>query len=419
MGLLDQGLGWRPNTLIPPPVVAAHALPERTDSAATASQGDFYAARLRAARQRQERIRHARTSIHDRDLAWVSTPQDALVAMVISRETGFDPWGIETQMAEIPCGWHTGRHRHGEEAIYIVRGEGKIVVEDRCYDFATGSTIGIPFGATHQLYNTGAEPVRYLSATPFPLEEHLGLSFLEQLEECGPNETMPSVPTSHDGLDSRGRRIRQLWTEARYRVGGLRPRARLEAWLRAGIDLASPRANHGRAAHHAARVASRIGHHGAWVRTMGAVGQMGFPNRLITMSGFLIDEPGMQSGRHAHNEAVLYVARGHGHTMIDGEKVPWEPGSSVHIPGPQTVHQHFNTGGEPVFTLRIVNGLQTPDRGRRGRHVPARLARGRASHRSEFGQVATATSNVAPSEHRAAFRGAHDARRGSCHERRP
>jgi gentisate 1,2-dioxygenase len=91
---------------------------------------------------------------------------------------------------------------------------------------------------------------------------------------------------------------------------------------------------------------------------MGAVGQMGFPNRLITMSGFLIDEPGMRSGRHAHNEAVLYVAQGHGHTMIDGEKVPWQPGTSIHIPGPQTDHQHFNTGSEPAFTLRMVSGLR-------------------------------------------------------------
>jgi len=65
----------------------------------------------------------------------------------------------------------------------------------------------------------------------------------------------------------------------------------------------------------------------------------------------------MQSGRHAHNKAVLYVAQGRGHTVIDGETVPWETGSSVHIRGPQTEHQHFNTGSEPAITLRIVNGL--------------------------------------------------------------
>ena len=280
------------------------------------------------------------------------------MAWIVSAETGFDAWGMETQVAEIPAGWNTGRHRHGEEAIYVVRGEGFVVVEDQRYDFASGTTIGIPFGAAHQLYNTGLEPVRYLSATPFPLEQHLGLHLLEQLEECSPTGKTPNLSISHDGLDARGRRIRQLWSEARYRGGGLGWRARLEGRLRTGIDLASRRGPSTEMVHHAARVASRLAHHSAWVRTMGSVGQMGFANRLITMSGFLIDDPGMVSGRHAHNEAVIYVAQGCGHTVIDGRTMPWEPGTSMHIRGPQTVHQHFNTGSDASFLLRIVNGLR-------------------------------------------------------------
>ena len=85
---------------------------------------------------------------------------------------------------------------------------------------------------------------------------------------------------------------------------------------------------------------------------------MGFPNRLITMSGLLIDHPGMKSGKHAHGEAVLYVVQGHGYTVVDGRELPWEPGTSLHIRGPQTFHQHFNTGSDPSYTLRIVSGLR-------------------------------------------------------------
>jgi gentisate 1,2-dioxygenase len=91
---------------------------------------------------------------------------------------------------------------------------------------------------------------------------------------------------------------------------------------------------------------------------MGDAGQMGFPNRLITMSGFLIDEPGSRSGKHAHNEAVLWVAQGRGHSVIDGVEIPWQAGTSIHIQGPQTMHQHFNTGTEPAIMLRIVNELR-------------------------------------------------------------
>jgi len=353
-----KGFGWVPNTRIPPPCGSVSATPIEPGPRA-----DFYEARLGLWEHGQDDGRRARASIHERELEWLSSPQDARVAAVVSEQTGFAAWGIETQMAEIPPGWHTGKHRHGEEAIYIVRGEGLVIVGERrggerVYDFASGTTIGIPFGATHQLYNTGREPVRYLSATPFPLERHLGLYHLEQLDGCGPTGSLPDVPASRDGLDSEGRRIRQLWAEARYRVGGLGLRARLEGWLRAGFDLAARRTGSHEAEHHAARIASRIAHHGAWVRTMGSVGQMGFPNRLITMSGFLVDNPGMQSGRHAHNEAVLYVAQGQGYTIVDGKELPWEAGTSLHIRGPQTVHQHFNTGSEPAFTLRIVNGLR-------------------------------------------------------------
>ena len=35
-----------------------------------------------------------------------------------------------------------------------------------------------------------------------------------------------------------------------------------------------------------------------------------------------------------------------------------EIADSVHIQGPQTDHQHFNTGDEPAFMLRVANGLR-------------------------------------------------------------
>ena len=91
---------------------------------------------------------------------------------------------------------------------------------------------------------------------------------------------------------------------------------------------------------------------------MGSPGQMDFPNRLALITGLLIDNPGTRSGRHAHMEAVIYVLSGEGFSAVDGAKVPWKSGTSVHIQGPQTDHQHFNTGEEPAFMLRVASGLR-------------------------------------------------------------
>ena len=263
------------------------------------------------------------------------------MALMVSEETGFDTWGVETQVAEIPEGWHTGRHRHGEEAIYVVSGDGFASVAGLRDQFHAGTTLGIPYGADHQLYNTGTLPVRYVSATPYPLEKHLGLYRLEQLEPCGPTRDLPAIPISVDGLDSSRRRIRLLWEDALYRDGSVGLRARLEGWLRAGMDIVSGRKPGAPTAQgQAADIASRLGHHSGWIRTMGQPGQQEFPNRLVVMTSLLIDEPGSHGGKHAHMDAILYVVAGRGYSVIDGNVLQWQAGSRStfkgHKPGIST-----------------------------------------------------------------------------------
>ncbi len=348
------GFGWQPNVRIPPPSPFSAGAAK-----AEAGPDDFYARRFGIWGARRARRQQARTSLQASELRWVTTAQDARVALMVSEATGFDTWGVETQVAEIPAGWHTGRHSHGEEAIFIVSGDGFAVVDSTRYDFHAGTTLGLPYGSAHQLFNTGSLTARYVSASSGPLEEHLGLYRLEQLESCGPTQAVPELPVSRDGYDRRGRRIRLLWEQASYREGAVGLRARAEAWLRAGLDLRSrsgdgTRAESGRAA----ELASRLGHHSGWIRTMGEPGAQGFPNRLVLMSGLLIDAPGSKSGRHSHLDAILYVVAGRGYSEVDGRNLPWEAGTSLHLQGPQTSHQHFNTGVEPAMMLRIASGLR-------------------------------------------------------------
>ena len=355
--------GWVPNTKISPPEYAASSAASVEDQTSLESasrlENGVYRARMRVWDDRQEQRRAARTSLHEEDLIWMSTVQDTRFALLVSPETGFDTWGIETSVAEIQPGWHTGKHIHGEEAIYVVGGRGLIAVDGIQYDIYPGTTIGVPLGAEHQLFNTGSDNLSYFSATAYPLERYLGLHRLEQVEECGPSAAIPQLPVAKDGYDKKGRRIRLLWEEAFYRDGSVGLRAWLEARIRGGVDLRQRHlAGTPGARNQAARLASGIGHHSAWVQLMGGPRKMDFSNRLALISGFLIEDPGAHSGRHAHMEAIIYVLNGHGHSVVDGEKIPWRPGSSLHVQGPQSQHQHFNTGSEPAFMLRIASGLR-------------------------------------------------------------
>src|SRR5260370_29766597 len=97
----------------------------------------------------------ARKVTHEEDIEWVETVQDYKVGLLIALELGFRTWGTESLIAEIPSGCHTGKHKHGEESIHIVQGSGFSIIDEVRYDWKTGSTLVVPFGAVHQHFNTG------------------------------------------------------------------------------------------------------------------------------------------------------------------------------------------------------------------------------------------------------------------------
>ena len=117
----------------------------------------------------------ARTAIHEEELEWVETDQDIRVALMAAPENGFATWGSEYLISEIPPGWHTGKHEHGEEAIYIVEGEGFSIVNGVKYEWNKGSVLWMPFGSQHQHFNTGTETARYFSAMALHVEHWMGM----------------------------------------------------------------------------------------------------------------------------------------------------------------------------------------------------------------------------------------------------
>ena len=283
----------------------------------------------------------ARTVIHEADLQWVETVQDYRVALMGAPENGFRTWGSETMIAEIPPDCHTGRHAHGEEAIYIVDGAGFSIVDGTRYDWAKGSVIWIPFGAQHQHFNTGSSTARYFSGMALHLEYWVGVGKVEQLEEKGKNQGKPvEIPLSCDGRDPKGRRIALRFEDA-------------------PVVTHDPEDKPSDGAKGQPRVWDDTMHtHANWRWLMGGK-QTGFESREVCISNIMGEEPGFCGSRHAHMEAMIYILDGEGHSIIDGVKVPWRRGSLLHVQGPQTVHQHFNTGKVQSSLLRFSPGIRT------------------------------------------------------------
>jgi mannose-6-phosphate isomerase-like protein (cupin superfamily) len=138
----------------------------------------FYDAWLAQSDEIERAVADSPRVARGKDLEWMQTRQDARAALMIAPETGFPTGGSVLMRAEIPVGWHTGAHLHGEEAIYIERGQGVLVLDEGRYEFRPGTILHIPYRSQHQLVNTGAEPVAYLSGLAWALEASVHMMLL-------------------------------------------------------------------------------------------------------------------------------------------------------------------------------------------------------------------------------------------------
>ncbi len=266
----------------------------------------------------------------DADHAWIETRQDARVKLMLSDELGFPTMGGVVLKAEVPPGRHTGSHVHGEEAIHIVSGTGHVVVDGHRFAVRPGSTIAIPYRASHQLVNTGRTPMLYVSALAFPLERFVKLATLDQLEDHGSNtdDHLTAEYESSNALPSGRRVLIQLDEAPTY----------------ADQDLSTA-------------PAAYRNQHGE-VRYLMTEAN-GFPARSsVAMSHVFEEPPRHHGGRHKHLEAVLYVLEGEGHTDVQGGRQPWAAGDVLHIPPAMYEHEHFNESDRTSRMLRVQFGIR-------------------------------------------------------------
>lgn len=66
--------------------------------------------------------------------------------------------------------------------------------------------------------------------------------------------------------------------------------------------------------------------------------------------------PGTLATAHSHEDAenVFYVLQGHGIAILDGDRVPFEPGMAVFIPA-KVEHAIHNTGDENLLMIFVAS----------------------------------------------------------------
>jgi mannose-6-phosphate isomerase-like protein (cupin superfamily) len=297
-----------------------------------------------------------RRNIHEEEFAWVETQQDYRAALMVSPETGFRTWGSTSMIAEIPAHSHSGAHKHGEEAIFILSGTGFSVVDGIRYDWKQHSVLAIPFGAVHQHFNTGDIPARYISVLAVHLEHFVGLHRTMQLEPWGKTVREPDAEASPDGMAPDGG----------YRVVLHKENAIVKKAEGDGVpvlpaDMPEFDPEHPLVVGDVDGMhALPDGFHKAQVLNYMRINKdiNDFKLHTVEVSGLLTDGPHEYGGMHAHMEAHLFIIEGHGYSLVNGEKVPWKPGTCFHVPGPQTPHRHVNESDGNATMVRMAFGIR-------------------------------------------------------------
>lgn len=297
----------------------------------------FYDEWLRNSVDNDRAVHNSPVVARGEKLRWVETVQDARTAVVIGRANDFPTQGTVLLKSEIPPGRHTGRHVHGEEAVYVLAGSGFAIIDDRRYDFKAGTALHVPYMSEHQLINSGSEPVTYLSAMSTDLDLFVRLGRVEQLTEKGADNDVLAA--------------RHPDQQSQFAPDGRRIALHAEDMIDRNVHRGPHRGGHHHTGHR---------HGGIWTVMGGSErpGENGFRVKAAAITHIFAEVPHSSSHRHSHTEAMLYVLEGSGYSVVDGVRYDWAAGDAVHVPPKMTDHEHFNDSDGPTRTLRIEFGIR-------------------------------------------------------------
>ena len=293
---------------------------------------NFYEQWLETPNKLQDELEIGRLVAADKDIPWVSTPQDVKVKLMVANHLGFATMGSNVLKSEIPVGWHTGKHRHGEESMHILEGEGFSIINGQRFNWHKSSTLQIPFWAEHQHFNTGNVPVLIIHGMCFDLESYLRVARIEQIETCGPNEPsmIAAVPEE----------------TSQYYPDGTRAIIHLEQ-----APTNKEKLPDGESYNPQGAIAATKNQHD--FSNYLVVPKNGFRAVSVAITNRWI-EPGFhESGRHKHLEAVVYAIEGEGYTDMQGKRIAWQAGDVLYVPPAMWEHQHINENPNSITQLRI------------------------------------------------------------------
>ncbi len=90
---------------------------------------------------------------------------------------------ISLTLGKLDPGAKTNRHRHTYETLlYIVKGSGRTVIENRTVSWSTGDCIYVPVWTWHHHINSGPIEVEYVACENMPLLQNVGELALREEE---------------------------------------------------------------------------------------------------------------------------------------------------------------------------------------------------------------------------------------------
>jgi len=107
---------------------------------------------------------------------------DFKVALV-NPALGFNTRVLQMDIHQLPPSSATETHRHEEAIVYVLRGHGTSVIDDRQYEWRAGDCFHIQPGVWHRHRNSSpTETSLHIAIAPLSLIEHLGPTNLERTE---------------------------------------------------------------------------------------------------------------------------------------------------------------------------------------------------------------------------------------------
>jgi quercetin dioxygenase-like cupin family protein len=106
---------------------------------------------------------------HEKDVLGVQMENDQMKGVIkkvlISPAQGWD--GYVMRQFQLCEGGYTPKHEHSwPHIVYILKGQGSLLLDGQDYDMSTGSFVFIPGDKAHKFTNTGKEDFKFICIVP-------------------------------------------------------------------------------------------------------------------------------------------------------------------------------------------------------------------------------------------------------------